>query len=93
MHKWQYLLLALLAVVMLFGGGSNAAQERKRVVKITSLEWEPYTSSYMTNGGNAIQQLRNLLGQCDIELQVEFYPWRRAQQVARQPGYLGYFPA
>lgn len=72
-----------------FGRDEHAA----RILKITALDWEPYSASSMATGGNAIQHLRNLLGQCAIELQVEFYPWRRAQQIARQPGYLGYFPA
>ena len=61
--------------------------------KIASLNWEPYSSDRMTTQGNAIQKLRHLLKQKDIELIVDFYPWERAQEIAQDPQYIGYFPA
>lgn len=65
----------------------------EEVWKITSLNWEPYSGARMINQGNSIQKLRSLLKKNGITLQVEFYPWLRAQQVAKTKGYLGYFPA
>jgi len=47
----------------------------------------------MASQGNSIQKLRALLKTKGIDLVVEFYPWARAQEVARQEGYVGYFPA
>lgn len=61
--------------------------------KITSLNWEPYSGAEMTNEGNSIQKLRELLRQEGIRLIVEFYPWKRAQAKARSTEYVGYFPA
>lgn len=72
---------------------STSAQPNKKVWKITSLNWQPYAGANMTNEGNSTQRLKRLLSMHGIELVVEFYPWKRAQKVAKQPGYLGYFPA
>ncbi len=60
---------------------------------ITSLDWQPYSGADMTNEGNSIQKLRTALAQDDIELLVEFYPWKRAQTNAKSSRYIGYFPA
>jgi polar amino acid transport system substrate-binding protein len=93
LRTWLYipLILAVTASSPVLAAGEQAAAQR--ALKITALDWEPYTGSSMVHGGNAIQHLRTILGQCNIDLQVEFYPWRRAQQIAHQPGYLGFFPA
>lgn len=61
--------------------------------KITSLDWQPYSGSQLTNQGNSIQKLRQVLRKEGIELIVEFYPWKRAQMLAGKPDYIGYFPA
>ncbi|NQZ07772.1 MAG: ABC transporter substrate-binding protein [Algicola sp.] len=62
--------------------------------KITSLDWQPYSDSKAQNNGLSIQKLRTLLKKRNINLVVEFYPWLRAQELARQnPDYVGYFPA
>ncbi len=63
------------------------------VWRITSLDWQPYSDSTAANHGYSIQKLRTLLQQEGIELVVEFYPWARAQEIAKQDGYVGYFPA
>ncbi|UGV32318.1 hypothetical protein LO767_07530 [Halopseudomonas aestusnigri] len=93
LRTWLYipLILAVTASSPVLAAGERAAVQR--ALKITALDWEPYTGSSMVHGGNAIQHLRTILGQCNIDLQVEFYPWRRAQQIAHQLGYLGFFPA
>ncbi|MDF2177031.1 transporter substrate-binding domain-containing protein [Aliiglaciecola sp. CAU 1673] len=61
--------------------------------KITSLDWEPYSGATLSNQGNAITKLRELLRRQDIQLVVEFYPWGRAKRIAAEPEYVGYFPA
>ncbi len=61
--------------------------------KITSLEWPPYSGKDLEGNGTAIEALRSALKTKGIELVVEFYPWERAQKMASDPGYVGYFPA
>ncbi len=61
--------------------------------KITSLDWQPYSGSDMKNKGTSVLKLRNILKKGGINLIVEFYPWKRAQFLAKQKGYVGYFPA
>ena len=61
--------------------------------KITSLDWQPYSGAELSNQGNSIQQLRQLLKKEDISLIVEFYPWKRAQSKAKTEEFIGYFPA
>jgi polar amino acid transport system substrate-binding protein len=62
-------------------------------LKITSLDWEPYSSAKMITQGNSVQALRQILKKSGTDLIVEFYPWKRAQRRAKGEGYFGYFPA
>lgn len=82
-------LAAALFVVMIFAVNSIAEE----TWKITSLNWEPYSGVEMRTQGNSIQKLRVLLKKEKINLIVEFYPWKRAQIIAKSKDYVGYFPA
>lgn len=90
---WGAAVVALLASCSYWAVSGAAVPAPREVWKITSLNWEPYSSADMSSQGNAIQELRTLLEANGIDLQVEYYPWKRARVVARQPGYVGYFPA
>ncbi len=61
--------------------------------RITSLDWQPYSGSNLEDQGKSIALLRTILARHNIELIVEFYPWKRAQKLAGTHKYVGYFPA
>lgn len=61
--------------------------------KLASLDWQPYAGKDMPNQGTAVEALRAVLQPVGIELDVEFFPWARAQEFAHTEGYVGYFPA
>lgn len=61
--------------------------------RIASLNWEPYSGAELKSEGNSIQRLREALDKEGIKLIVEFYPWKRAQEMAKKKNFLGYFPA
>lgn len=61
--------------------------------KVTSLDWQPYSGSDMSNQGNSVQKLKTLLKAEGIDLVVEFYPWERSKKLAETKDYIGYFPA
>ena len=61
--------------------------------KVTSLDWQPYSGSDIDDGGHSVQKLREVLARAGIELEIEFYPWARAQRLASTEEYVGYFPA
>lgn len=65
----------------------------EEVWKITSLDWQPYSGADMATQGNSIQKLRELLKKEGITLQVDFFPWARAKDVAKSKEYVGFFPA
>ena len=79
-----------LACLMLLGSVQSYAGE---TWKVTSLDWQPYSGSDLSNQGTSIQKLKELLSKEGINLVVEFYPWKRAQMLAKTKGYVGYFPA
>lgn len=60
--------------------------------KIAAPSWQPYAGPDLPNQGIAVERLRAILHQAGIGLEVEFYPWLRAQRQAQKPGYIGYFP-
>ena len=80
----------ILLCVLLFCSSIASAEG---VWKITSLNWQPYSGAEMRNYGNSIQKLMVLLNKENIKLQVDFYPWSRAQAIALKDEYVGYFPA
>lgn len=61
-------------------------------VKVTTLDWCPYTCAGMTNGGVTTEVLRRLMGADGDTLRFEIVPWQRAVATAEEPGYVGYFP-
>lgn len=82
-------LIISLLFTMVFALPSHAGE----TWKITSLDWQPYSGSELTNEGNSVQMLRELLSKEGIKLLVEFYPWKRAQKFAKKDDYVGFFPA
>lgn len=86
----NHCLSILLACILCLPYSLSNAEE---IWKITSLDWQPYSGSNMSSQGNSIQKLRNLLKKKNISLVVEFYPWARAQEIAKRKGYVGYYPA
>jgi len=80
---------AAISVVTIFAASSLTEE----TWKIASLNWEPYSGAEMRTQGNSVQKLRILLKKEKINLIVEFYPWKRAQIIAKNKEYVGYFPA
>lgn len=84
--------LAVALVLSLLFAGSVAAQEAR--VKLTSLEWPPYSGASLPGGGITVAALRAALAEAGWSMEVEFLPWKRAVEAARtgQNGVVGYFP-
>ena len=61
--------------------------------KVTSLDWQPFTGKALPEGGAGIAVLRAALKAEGIELVVEFYPWTRAIETAKDPSYAGFYPS
>ncbi|WP_462157399.1 hypothetical protein [Pseudoalteromonas sp. GB56] len=89
MGKGHLRAFALSLILLLF----MPAWASSSVWKIASLEWPPYASEKMENGGEAIAQLRALLETKGIALEVNYLPWEQAQSLAAMGEYMGYYPA
>lgn len=79
----------ILFLVMLCALPAMAAEKWK----VTSLDWQPFSGKTLPEGGAGIAVLRAALKAEGIELVVEFYPWTRALETAKQPGYAGMYPS
>ncbi len=83
--------LALVASSLLAFARNTDASET--LIKLTSLEWPPYTSAKLPEQGYTTALLRAAFAQVGYRVEVEFYPWSRAVLLAKQGGeYAGYFP-
>lgn len=82
----KHLLIAVFAVVV-----SNVGYAEQ--VKLTSLEWPPYTSDSLKEQGASVAVAKAAFKAVGHELVVEFYPWKRAVYLAKEDkAYDGYFP-
>ncbi|MDT8989431.1 transporter substrate-binding domain-containing protein [Curvibacter sp. APW13] len=61
--------------------------------KVTSLDWQPFSGKALPEGGAGIAVLRAALKAEGIDLVVEFYPWTRAIDTAKDPAYAGVYPS
>jgi polar amino acid transport system substrate-binding protein len=81
----------LVLFFLLLGVSVCSANE---VWRFTALHWVPYSDEHTIAQGKTITKLRQLLLTKGIVLEVDFYPWRRAQLLAMSDErYLGYLPA
>lgn len=78
-----------LSLVVLFSFNSFAQNKWK----ISSLEWPPFTGKSLPGGGAGTVILKEALKAEGIELEIEFVPWSRAIQLAKDPAFVGYYPA
>jgi polar amino acid transport system substrate-binding protein len=69
-----------------------AAPVRAGEVKVTTLDWCPYTCGSAAHGGVTTEVLRQLLAADGDSLAFETVPWQRAVATAQERGYVGYFP-
>lgn len=84
----RYILTALLSV---FAVGSASAADK--AVKLTSLDWPPYTSPSLPDQGASALVAKKAFAAEGYELVVEFFPWKRAVALGKSdPAYAGYFP-
>lgn len=62
-------------------------------VKLTSLDWPPYTGAELPDQGASVAVAKAAFAAVGYELTVEFFPRKRAVNLAKDdPGYDGYFP-
>lgn len=88
MLRKKYVILSMI-IVLLFSSSLFAEE----TWKITSLDWEPYSGQALPDQGSSIQKLKDILAKNGVTLVVEFHPWKRAQKLAGEKDYVGYFPA
>lgn len=62
-------------------------------VKLTSLEWPPYTASHLARQGVTAAVVSAAMASMGYRVEVSFYPWNRATALVRsRSSYIGYFP-
>jgi polar amino acid transport system substrate-binding protein len=76
---------------LFFSGTALAANDK--IIKLTSLDWPPYTGEGLVNQGASAAVVREAFKAMGYTLVVKFYPWTRAVKMAKEnPNYAGYFP-
>lgn len=77
------LLTVLLAVYPSSGSGE--------LLKIATLEWEPYISSHSSRG-YVDRIVREAFGRANYEVDLQFFPWARTVSMAKSDDFVGYVP-
>ena len=88
---------SLLGVLVCAAGlalGSMSAFAQDKVIKLTSLEWPPYSGEQVDQQGASVAVVRAAAEAMGYKLEVKFFPWSRAVAMAQDPksGFHGYFP-
>lgn len=63
-------------------------------VRLTTLEWPPFTSQSLPDGGLTGHIVKRAFAEAGLEVEFDFFPWQRAVWLAANPTkpYSGYFP-
>ena len=84
----------LFAVLLILILPCGALAEDDSVVRLTSLQWPPYSGKDLPGGGASVQVARAAFEAMGYTLKVDFFPWSRTVTLARENSsrYAGYFP-
>ena len=87
----------LLAVALSIAAHATAAPKKpvataKPVVRLASLEWEPYIGAKMPDQGYVAALIRAAYADQGVTVEIEFYPWARALHLARTGAVDGLMP-
>jgi polar amino acid transport system substrate-binding protein len=64
-----------------------------RTLKLTSLEWPPYSGQNLPHQGLSSAVVSAALGSMGERVAISFYPWNRATALVRtESNFIGYFP-
>lgn len=73
----------------LFVAPSSAAD----TVLLSTLEWPPYSSQELPGGGASVVVARKAFAAVGLNLEVQFFPWKRAVDTGlKGDGFFGYMP-
>ncbi|RVU41681.1 transporter substrate-binding domain-containing protein [Rheinheimera riviphila] len=73
---------------------ANKGAATGEIMRLTSLDWAPYTGAGLPEGGETTDLLRQVFAEIGYQLQVDFLPWTNAvnQVVSGVNGHLAYYP-
>jgi len=95
MKCFKYLLFLVFSLLIMQAQADNSGVQTlpNKTVKLTSLEWPPYTGTALTEKGATVAVAKAAFAAEGYELIVEFFPWKRTVHLAKNsPDYDGYFP-
>lgn len=76
------------------GQTKDTSSAMERPMRLTSLDWAPYTGADLPEGGETTRLLRQVFAEMGYQLQVDFLPWNHAVAQVRSGanGHLAYYP-
>jgi ABC-type amino acid transport substrate-binding protein len=94
--KIPLLVLALVAMLALFSAPvvaqQKAAAKARPVVRLATLDWEPYIGQKLPDQGYTAALIREAFRDQGWDVKIEFYPWARALLLARSGAVDGLMP-
>ncbi|HCL56932.1 MAG TPA: hypothetical protein DHW82_07985 [Spirochaetia bacterium] len=79
-------------MLLLLGVLSFPLYAEKKIIKLATLDWEPYIGQKLANNGYVAEIAREAFLREGYELQLDFLPWARVVQETKSGKYDGYFP-
>ena len=79
-------------MLLLLGVLSFPLYAEKKIIKLATLDWEPYIGQKLANNGYVAGIAREAFLREGYELQLDFLPWARVVQETKSGKYDGYFP-
>ncbi len=85
--------LRLAAAAVLSLALAMPAMAQDKTVKLTSLDWPPFSGDSQKDKGAATAVVQAAFAAVGYKVEVTFYPWNRAVALAKEGGdFQGYFP-
>ena len=86
------LLVSALAMLSTPAAAAPPVKAAKPVVRLATLEWEPYIGTRMPDQGYTAALVRAAFARQGMDVKIEFYPWARALHLARTGAVDGLMP-